>query len=396
MHTQSTGLVTPQRLDAITALRWWAAFAVFGHHIANLVHLPGPIAAVAGFGHLGVTFFFVLSGFVLTWSWRAEVDRRTFWWRRFARIYPLTTAALLLAIPVFYSFHPDPSQPWVKPVDVVVLLLCLLLLQGWSRDPQVLFAGNPAAWTLTVESFFYVLHPFITAPLRRLGRRGAIAAAVAVMAFALATRGVVIAAPHGWVAGLPWPVLHLNEFVIGMCLAWAFRRGWLPRVPVWIPVTFLAGWIGLLIVTVRVPAASGVYRLFGPFTNEAITFGCALLIVATAAAELRGRTRLMRARAVVRLGEWSYAFYLVHATLIYAVLNMFGRQPGLGRALIWSTVLLAASIAAAGALHVFVERPLEKRMRAWQTRRRLPHPEAASGDVSAVNSPDVGGGQRMR
>lgn len=96
-----------QRLDAITGLRWWAAFAVFLFHVRNIVPLPGPVAEVAQFGYLGVAFFFVLSGFVLTWSWRPDVDKRTFYWRRFARIYPLNVVTLLLAIPVFYSFAPD-------------------------------------------------------------------------------------------------------------------------------------------------------------------------------------------------------------------------------------------------------------------------------------------------
>lgn len=227
----SPSLVTPRRLDGITGLRWWAAFAVFAHHIQNLVVLPPPIAAVASFGHLGVAFFFVLSGFVLTWSWRADVDKRTFWWRRFSRIYPLTLVTLLLAIPVFYSFTPDPAQPWVKPVDIGILVLCVLVLQGWWREPQILFAGNPAAWTLTVEAFFYAMHPFISAPLKRLGRRGALIAAGAVVLFALGTRLITLLDPGGWVAALPWPILRLNEFVLGMCLAWAFRRGWLPRIP---------------------------------------------------------------------------------------------------------------------------------------------------------------------
>lgn len=368
--TASTALGTARRLDAITGLRWWAAFAVFAHHIQNLVPLPPPIAAVAGFGHLGVTFFFVLSGFVLTWAWRPEVDKRTFWWRRFSRIYPLTLITLLVAIPVFYSFQPDPAQPWVKPFSLGILLLCVLLLQGWSRDPAILFAGNPAAWTLTVEAFFYAMHPFVSLGLKRLALRGALIAAAGVIVFALATRVLIVADPGGWVAGMPWPFLRFNEFVLGMCIAWAFRHGWRPRIPIWLPLVILTGWIAMLIVTDRIPAADGYYAMVGPYTNEAVTIGCALLIIATASAELHGRTRILSAPVFVRLGEWSYAFYLIHATLIYSALNVFGRQPGGWSAVLWFTLLLAASIAAAWALHVYIERPVERRMRGWQSARR--------------------------
>lgn len=359
-----------RRLDAITGLRWWAAFAVFAHHIQNLVPLPGPIAAVAGFGHLGVTFFFVLSGFVLTWAWRPEVDKRTFWWRRFSRIYPLTLVTLVLAIPVFYSFQPDPAQAWVKPFDLGILLLCVFLLQGWSRDPVILFAGNPAAWTLTVEAFFYAMHPFVSLGLKRLARRGALIAAVCVVAFAIGTRVLMITNPGSWVAGLPWPILRFNEFVLGMCLAWAFRHGWRPRLPIWVPLVLLGGWIAMLIATGRIPEAGGYYTVVAPYTNEVVTLGCALLVVATASADLRGRAKLLSAPVSVRLGEWSYAFYLIHATLIYAVLNLIGKQPGGWSAVFWFTALLAASLIAAWALHVFIERPVEKRLRHWQTARR--------------------------
>ncbi len=358
------------RLDAITGLRWWAAFAVFVFHIRNLVTLPGPLEEAAQFGHLGVAFFFVLSGFVLTWSWRPEVDKRTFYWRRFARIYPLHLVTPLLAVPVFYSFAPDPAQTWVKAVDGVVLLLCVLLLQGWSRESTVLFAGNPASWTLTAEAFFYATHPFISRVLRRLTMIGALLAAVAVVVVAFGTRWYITVNPTGVVADLPWPILRLNEFVLGMCLAWAFRRGWLPRIPLVVPLGLLALWFGGILASARVDGLATLAAALGQYTNEVVTVLCALLIVTVASLELRGRTRVMRARPIVALGEWSYAFYLVHATVLYAVRGFLGTQGGGWNGLLWFTLVLAVSIALSWVLHVYVERPLESRMRRWQDDRR--------------------------
>jgi peptidoglycan/LPS O-acetylase OafA/YrhL len=367
---EQTTVRTMQRLDAITGLRWWAAFAVFVFHLRNLVPLPFPIADIARFGYLGVAFFFVLSGFVLTWSWREEVDKRTFYWRRFARIYPLHLVTLLVAIPVFYSVSPDPAQTWVKPFQIGVLLLCLFLLQGWSRDPAILFAGNPASWTLTVEAFFYTLHPFVTMVIRRLSMVGALVAAGGVVLFAFGTRVYISANPTGFVAELPWPILRLNEFVLGMCLAWAFRRGWLPRIPLVLPIALMALWFGGLAVAARIHTAQPLYGIAGPYVNEVATALCALLIVTVASIEMRGRARVMRWRPIVALGEWSYAFYLIHATIIYAILNLIGKQPGGWHTVLWFVVVLALAVTAAWALHVFVERPVEKWLRAWQTRRR--------------------------
>lgn len=301
-----TSAVTPPsvtRLDAITGLRWWAAFAVFLFHVRNIVPLPGPVADIAGFGHLGVTFFFVLSGFVLTWSWQPHVDKRTFYWRRFSRIYPLSLVTLIIAIPVFYSFSPDPAQPWVKPFDLGILVLCVLLLQGWFRDPVILFAGNPAAWTLTVEAFFYTLHPFITTLLRRLSLIGSLCAAAGVLVFTFVVRGYLVIDPGSVLADLPWPLLRLNEFVLGMCLAWAFRKGWLPRIPLIVPLALMAIWFSALALLPDHDETTTLYGVVAPYSNEAATLLSALLIVSAASIDIRGRSRLMSWRPIVALGE---------------------------------------------------------------------------------------------
>ncbi|MEV8172860.1 acyltransferase [Microbacterium sp. NPDC077486] len=360
----AAGARTP-RLDSLTSLRWWAALAVFFFHVRNIVPLPDPVAEVARYGYLGVTFFFVLSGFVLTWSWRPSVGIGTFYWRRFARIWPLHVVALLIAIPVFYSFSPDPDQAWVKPYSVIVLILSLLLLQGWSRDPVVLFGGNPAAWTLTAEMFFYALHPFITKALRLLSGRAALWAAITILALSVLARVAILADPTGWLAMLPWPVLRLNEFVIGMCLAWSFRQGWRPRLPIWLPVVLMAAYLSSVSLLESRPEYAVVYGVLVGHVSEIMTALFALLICACAVSDLEGRTRIGRSRVLVALGEWSYAFYLVHATLIYALREQIGLQYGKTGA-VWILVLLCSSIALAWLLHVTVERPLERRLRAWQ------------------------------
>lgn len=359
-----TAARTP-RLDSLTSLRWWAALAVFFFHVRNVVPLPGVIGELAGYGNFGVAFFFLLSGFVLTWSWRPSVGIGTFYWRRLARIYPLHLVTLIIAIPVFYSFSPIAEQTWVKPVDVAVLILCVLLLQGWSRDPAVLFAGNPAAWTLTAEMFFYAMHPFLTKILRLLSSRGAVTAAVSILVLSVMARAAILIDPTGTLALLPWPVLRINEFMIGMCLAWAMRLGWRPRVPIWIPITLLATFLLGLQLLDRLPQATELAWVLTSFVSEIMTALFALLVCAYAVADLEDRTRLSRARPLVLLGEWSYAFYLIHATLIYFVLAQFGRQSGVV-GVTWIIGLLAVSILAAWALHVLIERPAESRLRAWQ------------------------------
>lgn len=354
------------RLDSITGLRWWAAFVVFGYHLLIFAPLPEIAAGFLRFGYFGVTFFFVLSGFVLTWSMRAGTSIGTFYWRRFARIWPLSLVTLALAVPVFYSFAPDPDQWWVKPFSVGVLLLSVVLLQGWSRDPVILFSGNPAAWTLTVEVFFYALHPFIARVLRLLDKRGALIGACAVIVLSVLARITMVIWPTGWFAGLPWPILRLNEFVLGMCLAWAFRKGWRPRLPFWLPVTAIVVYFAGMVALGGVRTFAPLNIVVSPYTSEVVIVLCAALIVAAASRELRGRPGWIASRPLVALGEWSFAFYLIHATIIYTFVTFLGVQGPSWRNLGWAVLLLILSLVAAAILHHGVEKPVEKRLRRWQ------------------------------
>ncbi|HWM15956.1 MAG TPA: acyltransferase [Microbacterium sp.] len=354
------------RLDAITGLRWWAAFAVFGYHMLVFAPLSPAVNGLLRLGDYGVAFFFVLSGFVLTYSYRSKTPKSTFYWRRFARIYPLHFVTLLLAIPVFYSFTPDPADWWVKPVNIGILLLSVVLLQGWSRDPAILFSGNPAAWTLTVEAFFYALHPFLARGLTRVSRRGALVAASIVAAVTIGMRVVIFLDPVGWVAQLPLPILRVNEFLLGMCLAWAFRHGWRVAVhPGW-----AAGGIGAVgvafVLTGRLAPGSPPATVVGMLLPAAMVLLFGLLIVSTSTYEVGGRVRWMRWRPLVTLGQWSFAFYLIHATVIYSALAVFGFQSARWANLLWFVALLIITIAGSAALHLWLERPVESRMRAWE------------------------------
>lgn len=332
--------------------------------------LAPAVSAFFTLGDYGVAFFFVLSGFVLTYSYRPATATSTFYWRRFARIYPLHFVTLLLAIPVFYSFTPDPAQWWVKPVNVGILLLSLFLLQGWSRDPVILFSGNPAAWTLTVEAFFYALHPFLSRALAWASRRGALVAAAVIAVFTVALRIAVFLDPGGLVAQLPLPILRVNEFLLGMCLAWAFRHGWRVRLhPAW-TAAGIAAVGGTFVITERALPGSTASLVMAMLLPAAMVLLFGLLIVSTSSRETAGGVRWMRWRPLVALGEWSFAFYLIHATVIYAALAIFGFQPARWANLLWFAALLIIAIVGAAVLHLWLESPVESRMRAWEVGAR--------------------------
>lgn len=369
LHASSTLSQSTPRLDALTGLRWWAAFAVFLFHMRVFAPLPGHVTLVFDYGYFGVTFFFVLSGFVLTWSARPRVPISTFYWRRFARIWPSHMVALLLAIPVFYTLAAVPEGSFLKPFDLGILLLSVLLIQAWWSNPTILFSGNPAAWTLTVEALFYALHPWISRVLIPLAKRGALLLAGAAVLVAMLYRFGVVMMPDSGLAAVPMPIIRVPEFVLGMALAWAMRNGWKPRIHPLVGV----GSMGLVLIIIafgpRVLAGTPFERI-AAFGNELFTIGCGLAILSLASAATReGRRSFFASPVQVKLGEWSFAFYLVHATFIYLALRIFGYQEASWRNLVWFAVLLAVDLVAAWALYSFVERPTERRMRRWKDKR---------------------------
>jgi peptidoglycan/LPS O-acetylase OafA/YrhL len=379
----------PQRLDALTGLRWWAAFLVFLFHMLVFAPIPGAMAVVFGQGYFGVTFFFVLSGFVLTWSARPEVSTSTFYWRRFARIWPAHIVALIIAVPVFYTLAAVPEGSFLKPFDLGVLLLSVVLVQAWSNSPAILFSGNPAAWTLTCEAFFYALHPWISKLLMRCSRRGALIVASGILVWAFGYRGLVTALPGSILSDLPTPVVRVPEFILGMALAWAVRSGWRLRVPVTVGVGSMFVVVGtIVVVSHRLPQAP-VLRYIPYFGNELFTVACALAIVSLVQRALTGRRSVFEAAWMVKLGEWSFAFYLVHATFIYLALRIFGFAAPAWHNLLWFALLLVVDLVAAWALHSLVERPLEKRMRRWKDRR------AAARSTSTMSATDPVGQQNL-
>ncbi|MEO5873809.1 MAG: acyltransferase [Streptosporangiaceae bacterium] len=332
-------------LPSLTGMRWLAAFTVFLYHVKNFGYLGGPPGRFADWaftpGMTGVSFFFILSGFVLAWSARPGDRPGLFWRRRLARVYPLHLVTALAALALAFSLLPR-----LRPSGPPEALANLLLVNTWYRPWWQ--ALNPLSWSLTCEAFFYAAFPLIYLALRRPGPR-------AVAAVAVGAALTVIILPVGYsLAGLGWdtpssfPPARLPEFVLGVALGRLLQttvwRG--PGLKASMAIT-LAGYV----LTGYVP---------GEYTFAACTvLGMALLIPAAAAADLNGTPSVWRRPLMVRLGELSFAFYLVHLLLMRVGERLFGGHPQLGflPGMGVTAMAFTTCLAMAWALHEAVERP---------------------------------------
>ena len=338
-----------------------------------------------GFGATGVTFFFVLSGFVLTWSFVPSDTPGRFYWRRFARIWPLHAVTTLLALPVFYTWRD-------VPYDWTAVGLSFVLLHAWVPTATTYFAGNPASWALSCEMFFYALHPLVvrTALALRLVAPGVVTAAGGGAVVVVAPR--VPAWGSGRVRGRPLyisPLFRLGEFLLGIALAAALRRGFRLKLGVIPWAILVAAWFHLEYVFAPEHFSETFRVLVSQATYVVLPVLYAGVIAAAAQLDFDGARSWLRTKPMVLLGQWSYALYLVHATIIYALIDSIGvRGYSPVRNMLWLGIVTALAVAAAAALNTMVEHPVEQRLRQFQKRwlaRRAGAPATAS-------APAPGGG----
>lgn len=337
------------RLDSLTGLRFAAALAVFAHHITVLLADTGfrHIESTMRVGPTGVSFFFVLSGFVLLWSRRTGDSSGAFLQRRIARIWPAHAVTWIAGLALVYATE--------RSFFLKSSALNLVLLQVWVPRQTWYFSVNVVSWSLAIEWFFYLMFAFLVVPIMRLEPRDAARAAGA-LALGFVVLEIVLHVVLRGHADLQqyfvyiFPPTRLVEFALGMCLARALPA--LPRLPLGGALA-LAGIAMLLAAMVPEPLRWTAVTIV-PF---------ALVIVAAAQADVRGERTFWATPTMVRLGTWSFAFYLVHQLVIRTFDELFPLAGNLATGLLVIGSTVAISLALAAVLHHLVEVPAERVLR---------------------------------
>ncbi|MBT2392082.1 acyltransferase [Streptomyces sp. ISL-1] len=346
------------RLASLTGLRFWAALLVVLYHLSRQVgQIPG-VSEAAWYGRSGVTFFFVLSGFVLAWTYDGkQVPARVFLWRRFARIWPLLATTTVLSVGAWVALS--------KAVSAKAVVASLLLVHAWIPDNVVLKGGNPAAWSLSDEAWFYLVFPLLMAlPAVRSGRgRRWIWGMVCVGTVLVWLSGSLIADPSLRVWALDYlPLTRTLQFLLGLVTGLAVARGWRPPIGLWAAVVLTIAWHLVLVPwSQAVPDA----LWYSPYQASQLLSApvFALLVAAAARADQDGRRTGLGGAWTVRLGHWSFAWYLIHEVVIRVWLGKLGRPEGvLDTAQVWLVVIVVSLALSACAYH-WVEHPLERLLR---------------------------------
>lgn len=343
---------SPARLPSLTGLRFAAAGGVVYTHVALLLHprLATRFGPEVWVGTSSASLFFILSGYVLTYSARETDTAVAFWRRRAAKILPnhLITWSAAVAGAACAGAATVTS---VRGATAAVANL--FLVNAWIPSRRFVFAGNPVAWSLAAEVLFYLLFPLLLPKIQRLTRRGLMAGGVAavgaVWMWPVLCRLLIGPSGSGFTGS--WfvdvlPVARLPEFLLGMIAARLSATG--VRLPG-------AGALSAGLLTV-VTVVIDDRCLSHPFMYAAATIGpLVTLVYATAELDLHGRASLLRLRPVVFLGEISYAMCVVHAPVLLAVYAWLTGSGWSGPAAV--LVVLPLVVLVSWLLYVTVERP---------------------------------------
>lgn len=336
---------------------------------------------------MGVTIFFVLSGFVLTVTYGSVMaePRIVSTWNyavaRIARVLPLYWLVLLLIVVVVFSF--DPAPPTAG------LWWHFLAIQAWSGDLNLAYAWNAPGWSVGVEIFLYAMFPMLILLARVLTSTRTVVIAAIVVVAAMAAAVIVFhvtgndelplsnpASAHRWIYRSP--LSRVGDFALGICCALIYARE-RHRVNLVKAAPFVAAAMSMLILALmmipQLARSSFSYDL-------AYAVPGAVLVLSLALGPHQGIARFLGSVALVALGELSYAFYLIHEP-VGGQFQRLGVSPN-GFTPVGVTVLilvLLSLIAVSWGLHVSFERParifLRKRLSIAPTRTSEPRSQSA-------------------
>ncbi|MEV5674814.1 acyltransferase [Streptomyces sp. NPDC052179] len=341
----------------MTGLRFWAALLVVLYHLSRQVGTVPGFSEAAWYGRSGVTFFFVLSGFVLAWTYDgSKVPATVFLWRRFARIWPMLVLSVALSVAAWMVMD--------HPVSRKAVAATLLAVHAWVPEPVIYVGGNPAAWSLSDEAWFYLTFPLLLALLapRRSRFWAWIAALVSLGAVALWLSSSAMPTDiRGWALDY-FPLTRSLQFVLGVVAGLAVKRGWRPPIRLVPAAALVVCWHLVLIPWHHaVPDA----HWYSPYAASQLLSAplFAALICAAARADKEGSRTGLGGPWSIRLGHWSFAWYLVHEIVIRLIVHIHGRPaPGWDTVWIW-LLAIGVSLALAGLCYEYVERPTEHLLR---------------------------------
>lgn len=358
--------VQNKHLHSLTVLRFFAAFMVFGFHFFSFPDEYVYLNRLFQRGSFGVDFFFLLSGFVLGYSYFQKFNNPThqfslkkFFISRFARIAPVYYLALALSVPLFFyelsrMSELDKSHAWST------IPLSLTFLQSYSGLEITQNSWNIPSWTLSVELFFYLIFPFLSYRILKSKRINTILIILFGINICFAflqemlPGTIEIAGISFKTAWAHLPFYHLPQFLIGNCLASLYlKKINLKKHFAWMGFIFFST---LTFCFMLVPSV-GIHQ-----SGHPIIVTCFAGFILFSAFVDQYISKFLPATLIL-LGEASYSLYILQAPIKLLLQQTWSKVLHMPNVLGFQYAIYLATIAVLFSVmsYKFVELPLKDR-----------------------------------
>ena len=337
-----------QMFRTLQSLRGLFAISIFAHHFCGF----------AEGGDCSVSFFLILSGFVLSKGFESKFEHGEISYGRFIsgrliRIYPLHVLTLIAAIMVqCRTFTTE---------KILIYLSNFTLVQAWIPESRVYFSGIGTAWFLSALLFCYLAFPVMVRMLSRMSLAGIVSAACAMLVAYLYAINHLHGSLYNAIIYIN-PAMRLIDFICGMLLWQLWRRGG----------ASLADMVGKQTVATRTVIEIAAIAIFvgaialhahlpQRYALAAMWWLPSMLLIATFTTMDAGGglfTRLLQWRPLVAFGNVSFSFFMLHIVVgdyLRIAFEKFAVQPSPEA---FVAILFVATVGAAFAVNRYFEKPI--------------------------------------
>ena len=318
-----------KKIDALTSLRFIAVAMIVVHHSRGVLWLTPDFL-----GHFAldqaVSFFFVLSGFVLTYVYPRLSEPSSvqkFYIARFARIWPSHFAAFAT---LFVIFLPWSYYSITEPKNTFIAIANLMLIQGWYPAKELYFSFNAVTWAVSTEVFFYLFFPLLIKDFENTWLRKfllSLLIMIVVIVFCnvieLPSDSVV---PSNEISRTGFvyinPLCRLFEFVTGMCVA-ALWKKYDGQIKVGKGSGTLIEVIAMSIAVSTIYFSISAYNMiqfvgaagaeYLSHAGSCLSFALLIFIMALGKGHI---SRVLSSTILLSLGEASYSIFLYHQLIL--------------------------------------------------------------------------------
>lgn len=375
-----------RHLPALTGVRFFAIFHIFLHHLwANYFYISGTSEDTKGLliglkdapqtlltfmanGWVSTSLFFLLSGFILSFLyWQEDGNLRTtkrhFWLLRFARIYPIHIAVLIILVLLNYQ------RAYQEHGSISFLISSAVgtaaLLQAWI--PTWVPMWNWPSWTISAMIFLYIVMPYLIQGLNKLSQRQLLFTLMAMPLISLLpTAGYILLLSSGveWSMTLEiffssFPVFWIPYFVAGLIMPRVFsiqaygKNAQSPRLLAWGDLAFL--------IVIGIALMPGLAQPFVFIIRQGLLMPLFIIFLLDLA---RGKglvARLLSLPGIHFLGELGFSIFIWQAVVFSFLFWSLTAIPGIGPYQVWIAIIAIIAIAVPSTF--WVEKPIAKWIR---------------------------------